>query len=1070
MGGSVRPNYFTCTLGEAQHWKSKHTDTKAFSDVINLIDTQAEDCPDLPAIGFSVVEEVADPPQARPLLTFRELFAQSKLAADALTATLIESERTSGVGLLCTSSLDFVLTWLGLTRLGLSVLLLAPQLEPIAIKHLCESAKVATVFTDQRQESRLQPVAQSVKVARIPSYRHNQANGHTPPDENPGQGLQIPDVPSIAIWFHSSGTSSGLPKLIPQTHKGLVAVLPSFTEHDQPATFSTTPLYHGGLVDALRAWSSGAMAWFFPEGQAPITAANVVRAVTDARATGVSHVGYFSTVPYILQMLADDETGLQILRSMRLVGVGGAALPEATGNKLVEAGVPLLSRMGSAECGFLMSSHRDYATDLDWQYLRPVVDDSLIAFELQPDGLAELVVKPGWPNRGKVNREEGSFATSDLFESHPSREGLWRYHSRADAQITLSNGKKFDPSPMEDSIMASSGHLLRDVLVFGDGRDYPGVLLIPKTSDNNEALIGTVWTAIETLNRDTQSHARISRPMVIVSQAGGLDGLEKSSKGTILRRRANERFVHEIEGAYSGSREEHRLPESASLAQLKTAITDCFHQVLNWQVRPDEDLYRQGVDSIVCIQIRARIQASCIPPNGPQLPLNILYDKGTVISLVHSLWRLRQELNGEKVSQDHQDSQESNFQTMRDLAERYRAMTKPFILRDAADDHHVVLTGSTGFLGSHILHNLLMDAQVRTVYCLIRAQTPEEAELRLQSTQETRCMSGYLDDRVVCVPCNLVEENLGLTPELQDVMAQGATLIIHSAWAVNFSLNLWSFEDQIQGAVNLTNFAARSGARMVFISSTAAVSESISAVIAERISHEPRDSSPLGYSQSKWVAEQACDAGARGLTGSLSSPKRPPVVIIRVGQLCGDEKGRWSASEAYPLMLSTARLLGCLPDIEGETINWMPVHLAAQAVVEIAFNETVDSLTGEAPVFHVNNNHRTPTWEQMLHWLKEDHNDRIDTPSFEVLPASQWVSTLEKEALRGGRQHPAYALLGLWKNAFESREDTRYRSSGTPKRFDTGRSMQVSGVMRTLQPLDQRQLVDMWRWVNQTIV
>ena len=92
---------------------------------------------------------------------------------------------------------------------------------------------------------------------------------------------------------------------------------------------------------------------------------------------------------------------------MNLVGVGGAALPATVGDELVAKGVKLVSRMGSAECGFLMSSHRDYAVDKDWQYLRSSNDPDLLAFEPTGDGLAELVIRPHWPVLAKTNREDG---------------------------------------------------------------------------------------------------------------------------------------------------------------------------------------------------------------------------------------------------------------------------------------------------------------------------------------------------------------------------------------------------------------------------------------------------------------------------------------------------------------------------------------------------------------------------------------------------------------------------------------------------------------------------------------
>lgn len=49
---SVRQNYFTCTLGEAAERKEKAGD-RSFKTILRLIDEQAEQRPDLPALGFA---------------------------------------------------------------------------------------------------------------------------------------------------------------------------------------------------------------------------------------------------------------------------------------------------------------------------------------------------------------------------------------------------------------------------------------------------------------------------------------------------------------------------------------------------------------------------------------------------------------------------------------------------------------------------------------------------------------------------------------------------------------------------------------------------------------------------------------------------------------------------------------------------------------------------------------------------------------------------------------------------------------------------------------------------------
>ena len=48
---------------------------------------------------------------------------------------------------------------------------------------------------------------------------------------------------------------------------------------------------------------------------------------------------------------------------MDIVGAGGAALPAEVGDRLVRRGINLSSRLGSAECGFLLSSYHDFIVD-----------------------------------------------------------------------------------------------------------------------------------------------------------------------------------------------------------------------------------------------------------------------------------------------------------------------------------------------------------------------------------------------------------------------------------------------------------------------------------------------------------------------------------------------------------------------------------------------------------------------------------------------------------------------------------------------------------------------------------
>ena len=423
----------------------------------------------------------------------------------------------------------------------------------------------------------------------------------------------------IAYLHHTSGTSTGLPKPIAQSHRAAVGVLPCFRDGGLSATFTTTPLYHGGVADCFRAWTSGALIWLFPGKEVPITAENILKSLSCAeRATEDRDnppVKYFSSVPYVLQMVAAESKGLEKLKNMEVVGVGGAALPQEAGDELVEKGVNLISRFGSAECGFLMSSHRRYTDDNQWQYLRSSSGSDTLKFEAREDGLAELVIMPGWPHMAKCNREDGSFATADLFAPHPTIPQAWKYHSRADSQLTLITGKKFDPAPLEAAIATSP--LVKDVLIFGDGRQYPGALLFRSEISaelTDDDLLKRLWPTIEKLNVEGQGHTRISRAMLVAMPAEA-PNLEKSSKGTILRAQAEKRFRTHIDNAYDVNFSDDHLTRGdngglMSDDHVPAFVLQTVKKVVDKEnpIPEEADLFSQGVDSVACMQIRAVLQ------------------------------------------------------------------------------------------------------------------------------------------------------------------------------------------------------------------------------------------------------------------------------------------------------------------------------------------------------------------------------------------------------------------------------------------------------------------------------
>ncbi|PSN60615.1 hypothetical protein BS50DRAFT_655177 [Corynespora cassiicola Philippines] len=1054
----MQPNYFTCTLGQAATLNEK---PKPYNTIGEFLAYQGVHCKDVAAVGFPVPNR-NDAKWSHRVLRFGDVDKGTNSFADRLSKSYESlNDGPQTVALLCHSSPEFLFTWLSLIKMGHSVLLIAPQCQAVAVAHLCQSCNARLLLHDSAHLDRAQEAVRSTKSNSsmnfaceiIPLKEEEDIFDFIDcPSGFCGDYSNI-DPSSVAYLHHTSGTSSGLPKPIPQSHRAAIGVLPHLPESPSKATFTTTPLYHGGIADLFRSWTSDSMIWLFPGNDAPITARNIRLCLEEAEAALFPNVRFFSSVPYVLQMMASDETGLGFLKRMEITGVGGAALPTGVGNILVDAGVNLISRFGSAECGFILSSFRDFSIDKEWRYLRNSNPASLLDFEGRDDGLSELVVKREWPHMAKKNREDESFASADLFAPHPTIQGAWLYHSRADSQLTLITGKKFDPAPLEDAIATSP--LLDDVLIFGDNRAFPGALLLRSEQFKqapDQEILDSIRPVVEKINSESQDHARIPGNMLIPVPFQDRR-LEKSSKGTIVRRAAIERFQDYISQAYeTQDRQDVGHIEDQDVARF---LTDAVYSITlnSAKLERDMDLFSYGVDSIVSMQLRNRLQ-KLIPGGKNDLPLSIVEDTGSIQVLADYVIKRR---HGEDPLKNIDEEQ-----LMMDLVDEFSQFQKmephpleaPHVTQKTT--RSVVLTGATGALGAHVLDLLRASNQISTIYCLVRGTDSNATKERVGKALEQRglgCLSSDepTNSKIKILQAQLGEPRLGLTDEMYDQLATEADLILHIAWTVNFRLKLRSFvKDNIAGVRNLIDLATANARahppHFAYCSSTAAILNTKlcqSEELPERILHEPSSASPLGYSRSKWVAEQIC------LRAHERTSLRGRVSVIRVGQLSGDSRsGVWNTKEAYPMMLSTAKLVGCLPDLDDEPLDWLPVDIAASSLLQATQYDGKDE---RIHVYHVLNPHHHPQWKQMLRWLGEDGN-------FDVVLPQVWISRLEE---CDDTEHSALKLLGLWKEAY---------GNATPEKpprpkFSLRETKGKVPAMNDIRPVDKAYMRKIWDWV-----
>lgn len=166
----------------------------------------------------------------------------------------------------------------------------------------------------------------------------------------------------------------------------------------------------------------------------------------------------------------------------------------------------------------------------------------------------------------------------------------------------------------------------------------------------------------------------------------------------------------------------------------------------------------------------------------------------------------------------------------------------------------VLLTGSTGSLGSQILATLVEDERVAKIYAFNRPSKATTLVQRQEAIFNDRGLDIALleSPKLVLIEGEINRDNLGQLAQ----MLSSITLIIHNAWTLDFNLPLASFKQHVSGTRNLIHFARSCDAPPRFIFTSSVTSGFLDIGDTASTDASLVASAATGYGQSKYVAEQ----------------------------------------------------------------------------------------------------------------------------------------------------------------------------------------------------------------------
>ncbi|KAL8838457.1 MAG: hypothetical protein Q9170_002132 [Blastenia crenularia] len=876
--------------------------------------------------------------------------------------------------------------------------------------------------------------------------------------------------PKPIFWKHSMLATLDATRLLPE-HLGRPPWVVVFDEGDR--FYSSFPFYHSAamtmnvLVNAFY----GTCNVLGPAHVSP--SLTLIDSLLDH-----ANVKVWSIIPSIVDDIGEAPAVHEKFKDSKIIIASGGPVGYESANKATSS-VRVMNLTGTTE-GIFMGSllvERE-----DWIYFSFHPHANFDFREIEPGVFEQCIVR----DESKVDFFQGIFHTfpdikemslKDLYTQHPTKPGLWLYKGRTDDVVVLSNGNKIHPKDVEAII---SGHpAVSACLIVGTGHFQASLLLElvdteTKSVQDQEALLDSIYKTVKRANASKPPYAAITKEYIMFARPDM--PFARTDKNTVKRRMTVVLYEMEIAEFYEKleSGDASKFETSVDATSLETAAQDIRKVIIaslpsNDNIDVDDDLFAAGLDSVLSIRVIRCLNSAAdklvkVGSKKPLFAVQSLYSNPTISQLASAFQDLVHDVKASPLS-----LAEKQTQKLTEYRAKYTTglpeVRNTRSCHVAREGNTVILTGSTGSLGSYLLEALLRQPHVSKIYCLNRVEDGAEKQARVSKPRGLT--SDWSAHRVEFFKADFSKPNFALDDDKYKTLLQQATHIIHCQWPVNFNLNITSFEPHVRGVRHLIDFCLSSKLTpsLFFLSSVATVVH-----LKDRadIPEAPIDILTTvngGYGASK----QACELILRDAyeRSGLNA------VICRIGQIAGPvtrPEGMWSKQEWVPTIIASSKYLGLLPSTLAsmDLVDWIPVDLLGNIIVELAgaaelhhapkngFHEIDIEPSGTIPVYHAVNPDYS-TWADLVPIVHRS----LGESCVSVVSWSEWVDALAKSqhSTADITQNPGLKLLDFFA--------TMKRDGGAGlvvPRLDTERSEMKSGTLAGLKPVGAEW---MERWLRQ---
>lgn len=247
---------------------------------------------------------------------------------------------------------------------------------------------------------------------------------------------------------------------------------------------------------------------------------------------------------------------------------------------------------------------------------------------------------------------------------------------------------------------------------------------------------------------------------------------------------------------------------------------------------------------------------------------------------------------------------------------------------------NIFLTGSTGFVGAHLIKSLIEKAHVK-IYCHVRAKSIELGFDRIKHNMEHyECWNENYSKKIIPVLGDLTKPFLGIEEDYFNRLAEEIDSIYHNGAFLNFMFPYnYLKNSNVFGTKECLRLACKFKPKYFHYVSTYSVYDNPShfkTIAYEDDELESAEGYFLGYSETKWVSEKLVRiAEERGLK----------VSIYRPGDITGGTcTGIWDMNDLVSRVMVACIQMGAVPDMP-INISYTPVDFVSDAIAHISLDE-----------------------------------------------------------------------------------------------------------------------------------